>query len=164
MRTSAALVIGWVVGLTTVMPFLMWLQNIEGAHEGATRSVNPVKTATHGKASAVATVGATSRSLTCPPCDILFSKLETDSSGRRVQVVEVQERGEPKSGTSFMFEWAGGLLIHACEYLKKNFGDGSCRTGLRSNPRWHTLEECSLIFEPRRATRKGPCVCEGVER
>lgn len=62
----------------------------------------------------------------CPPCELLFRRLTTvagDNNGRRVQDVKMQERGEPKSGTGFMFHWATGSLVHACEYLKSAFGE-----------------------------------------
>eukprot|EP00752_Nemacystus_decipiens_P011502 g10214.t1 len=54
---------------------------------------------------------------TCPEsCDTLFSKLDGDSSagGQRAQHVKIQERGEPQSGLSFMFEWASETLGQVC--------------------------------------------------
>lgn len=61
--------------------------------------------------------------LVCPPCDILFTKLEpTGDGGKLVQDVKVQERGEPKSGTGFMFFWAGGTLVQTCRYLQMMYG------------------------------------------
>lgn len=70
----------------------------------------------------------------CPPCGLLFTKVveANDSNslgsgdGLRVQMIDVMERGEPKSGTGFMFEWAAGSLVHACDYLKAMFGESSC--------------------------------------
>lgn len=60
----------------------------------------------------------------CPPCDLLFSKLETSESGGKLsQFVKVQERGEPKSGTGIMYSWATAALIHACDYLQEVFGE-----------------------------------------
>lgn len=61
---------------------------------------------------------------TCPPCDSLFLKLEnTGQRGKMSQVVRVQERGEPKSGTGMMFDWATASLLRTCEYLQDNFGE-----------------------------------------
>lgn len=61
--------------------------------------------------------------LVCPQCDIFFSKLEpTGDGGKLVQDVKVQERGEPKSGTGFMFFWAGGTLVQTCRYLQMMYG------------------------------------------
>lgn len=61
----------------------------------------------------------------CPPCAPLFSKLRV-YNGRHVQNIKLMERGEPKSGTGFMFEGAGGALIHTCNYLNAAFGAHSC--------------------------------------
>lgn len=59
----------------------------------------------------------------CPPCELLFRNLErTRSDGKLTQVVKVQERGEPKSGTGMVFDWATGALIRTCDYLKHFFG------------------------------------------
>lgn len=106
----------------------------------------------------------------CPPCDLLFGKLEGNGpspsmsspgggDGRRIQHVEVEERGEPKSGTGFMFEWAMSALSHTCRYLESAFGRGSCRI------EWDFFNR-TLIFDPRLAAedRDKPCECEGVER
>lgn len=60
----------------------------------------------------------------CPPCELLFSKLERTVGGTKLsQTVHVQERGEPKSGTGVMFFWATAALIHACDYLQQHFGE-----------------------------------------
>ena len=59
----------------------------------------------------------------CPPCELLFSKLErTGSNGKLAQDVRVQERGEPKSGTGLSYDWARAALLHACDYLEELFG------------------------------------------
>ena len=58
-----------------------------------------------------------------PPCELLFSQLETTGgNGKLAQDIKVQERGEPKSGTSVSFYWASAALIHACDYLQELFG------------------------------------------
>ena len=59
----------------------------------------------------------------CPPCELFFRKLEaTGEDGKLVQEVKVQQRGEPKSGTSFMYDWATATLLRTCDYLKYLFG------------------------------------------
>lgn len=59
----------------------------------------------------------------CPPCELFFRKLEsTGRNGKLVQEVKVQQRGEPKSGTSFMYDWATATLLRTCDYLKYLFG------------------------------------------
>ena len=59
----------------------------------------------------------------CLPCDSIFSKLEPSGKGGKLfQKVQVRERGEPKSGTGFMFSWAGGTLVRTCRYLQWAFG------------------------------------------
>lgn len=60
----------------------------------------------------------------CPPCEILFRNLKrTGTNGKLVQDVKVQERGEPKSGTGIMFDWASRSLVLTCHYLQKVFGE-----------------------------------------
>lgn len=60
----------------------------------------------------------------CPPCELFFRKLEgTGDNGKLTQVVRVQERGEPKSGTGFMFDWATGALMRTCNYLQRLYGE-----------------------------------------
>ena len=60
----------------------------------------------------------------CPPCELFFRKLESSAtSGKLVQDVKVQQRGEPKSGTSFMYDWATATLIRTCDYLNQLFGE-----------------------------------------
>lgn len=60
----------------------------------------------------------------CPPCELLFRNLKRISSdGKLAQVVRVQERGEAKSGTDMMFDWATGALVRSCDYLKYFFGE-----------------------------------------
>ena len=59
----------------------------------------------------------------CLPCDSIFSKLEPSGKGGKLfQKVQVRERGEPKSGTGFMFSWAGETLVRTCRYLQWAFG------------------------------------------
>lgn len=63
----------------------------------------------------------------CPPCELLFRKLEKNKkTGKLTQVVRVQERGEPKSGTSLMLDWATGALDQACIYLQRLYGEATC--------------------------------------
>lgn len=60
----------------------------------------------------------------CPPCELLFSKLENTGTGKKLsQTVQVQERGEPKSGTRILYCWATATLIRACSYLQEQFGE-----------------------------------------
>lgn len=100
----------------------------------------------------------------CPRrCDLLFARLEDGpqgDSGARVQHVEVQERGEPKSGTGMLFEWATGALAYSCIYLQKAYGRNSCRI------EWNSYNR-TLIFDPSLAAlerREPPCSCDNVER
>lgn len=61
-------------------------------------------------ATATATPDFTDRVEGCLPCEGLFSKLEAGPNGRLSQVVEIQQRGEPKSGTTLMWAWARKTL------------------------------------------------------
>lgn len=63
----------------------------------------------------------------CPPCELFFRKLEENKeTGKLTQVVTVQERGEPKSGTGLMLDWATGALDHTCLYLQLLYGEATC--------------------------------------
>lgn len=97
----------------------------------------------------------------CPPCDHIFTRLEVDRRGHRVQDIELHERGEPKSGTGFMMDWAGESVIRACEYLKQLYGEETCSVRTRQDP---LLSECFLTFDPTKADDDAPCTCEGIER
>lgn len=60
----------------------------------------------------------------CPPCEMLFSKLErTGKNGKLTQDVRVQERGEPKSGTGIIYSWTTAALINTYDYLQGLFGE-----------------------------------------
>lgn len=86
----------------------------------------------------------------------------TDSSPQRCHF---SHAGEPKSGTGFMFEWAGNLLIHTCDYLNETFGDGSCRIHLgMSDDNIKDLREVSLTFEPNSGSNRARCSCPDVYR
>ncbi|CAM9534929.1 unnamed protein product, partial [Ectocarpus sp. 12 AP-2014] len=41
----------------------------------------------------------------CLPCEGLFKNLEETPDGKLVQKSQLQLRGEPKSGTGFMYDW-----------------------------------------------------------
>lgn len=152
MKTPQAVVLGCLLGMAILLPLLM-LQQIRTALTGPAPEAPKLRT-----------VATSSGAIVCPPCDMLFSKLEKNSRGTWEQRVHMQERGEPKSGTSFMFEWAGGLLLHACDYLNRSFGEGSCHVKLANNRRFHTLEKCSLSFEPSKAEKPGPCSCDDLAK
>lgn len=73
----------------------------------------------------------------CPPCELLFSKLEdTRGNGKLSQLVTVQERGEPKSGTGFMYFWGIASMIRTCRYLKQLYGE---------KPTWNLLDNLCAI-------------------
>lgn len=106
----------------------------------------------------------------CPSCEMFFTKLDVHQSSERTsprsQDVELRQRGEPKSGTGFAFEWGVGTLLHACEHLKQFFGEESCTTKLTTS-RHETLRDvltCSFVFEPAQAVKDARCPCPGVER
>lgn len=60
----------------------------------------------------------------CPPCELLFSKLErTGRDGKLAQDIRVQQRGEPKCGTGIIYFWVIASMKHACDYLQELFGE-----------------------------------------
>lgn len=106
------------------------------------------------------------RTIYCPPCDALFSRLKTDESGRRVQYVNMQERGEPKCGTKFMFDWAHGALLRTCDVLDGWYGGQTCHLEKQA-PTGEQLEDpeaVTLIFDPNQGGGDHPCSCHNVDR
>lgn len=97
----------------------------------------------------------------CPSsCSSLFGRLETTATGERVQDVLVSQRGEPKSGTSFMFQWGQDSLMEFCFFLDKLYGKRACRT------RWIGRKAFVLLFDPHDelVSSSRPCSCEDVDR
>lgn len=99
----------------------------------------------------------------CVPCEYLFSKLEFSSSGKRIQDVSMQERGEPKTGTGFMFGWATRALKEACDYFQTSFGQDSCRLE-DVGPEADKVGATQLTFDPSLGTSDARCSCPDVER
>lgn len=94
--------------------------------------------------------------------DLIFRKLRDGEQGiaghKNVQHVEMQVRGEPKSGTTFMYQWGVGALFRTCLHLQNAYGKETCAIG--SN-KWNV----TLSFDPSRATDgEASCVCDDVER
>lgn len=106
----------------------------------------------------------------CPPCDLFFSRLDEQPGGLygkgRVQTVEMQMRGEPKTGTTFMFHWSHVLLVKTCEYLNGFFGVGSCK--VEESGRDDTVltkpQTYTLMFDPKLGGGDGRCQCDGIKR
>ncbi|CAM9993163.1 unnamed protein product [Ectocarpus fasciculatus] len=115
----------------------------------------------------------------CPPCETMFGKLNGAD-----QHVELQLRGEPKSGTSFMFEWAVNALMVTCEELRRLYGESTCTVGWRSmfsrrKPKPVTpetalidMKEVFFVFMPSRLHGRippggpsaAPCPCSTVNK
>ena len=65
---------------------------------------------------------------------------------------------EPKSGTGFMYEWATGALGHACMYLVRAYGQGTCWV------EWEFTNR-TMVFEPDLAADgTARCPCHDVQR
>lgn len=98
----------------------------------------------------------------CPEtCSSLFGMLETPDSGEKRQDVVIHQRGEPKSGTSFMSEWSYGSLKRACIFLIDLYGEKACRW------QWdHDSLTISITFEPHheRVGQGARCQCDDVDR
>eukprot|EP00752_Nemacystus_decipiens_P008641 g7715.t1 len=126
-------------------------------------------------------------SLRCIPCDAMFRKVEETQRGTKVQNVNVQIRGEPKSGTTFMYEWAANALMVACGHIESMYGVGTCTVGfvqaytaregeiapINSNTTAKSMKRLFLDFDPKRW--RGPvssngtdvgaaCPCENLDR
>lgn len=77
-KTRMIFLFGWLSGLLMMLMMLQigWLRNMYSRDVGKTPPI--VLAADDGY---------------CPPCDLLFSQLQPNSSGRLVQRVEMQMRG-----------------------------------------------------------------------
>ncbi|CAM9337264.1 unnamed protein product [Ectocarpus sp. 13 AM-2016] len=96
----------------------------------------------------------------CLPCEGLFKNLEEAPDGKLLQKSQLQLRGEPKSGTGFMFDWAVGILQLTCKHLQGMYGLTSCRTEF-------TGEEQAVLtmtFEPSLAATGASCPCQRIRR
>ena len=93
----------------------------------------------------------------CLPCVDLFSKLEAGPDGRLSQVIEMQQRGEPKSGTTMMGNRAGFILRGACQLLGAMYGDETCTVS-------ETTKQYELLFDPQLSPAGGACSCDEIDR
>lgn len=60
----------------------------------------------------------------CLPCESFFRKLErVEENGKLSRNLKVQLRGEPKSGTGIMFDWATAAMMRACDHLQLLYGE-----------------------------------------
>lgn len=98
-----------------------------------------------------------------------------------------QIRGEPKSGTTFMYEWAANALMVACGRIERMYGMGTCKVDfewaysdrrgkiapITSSTTTKNMKRLILDFDPRRW--RGPvssngngvdaaCPCENLDR
>ena len=95
----------------------------------------------------------------CLPCVDLFSKLEAGPDGRLSQVIEMQQRGEPKSGTTMMGIRAKLILRGACQLLGAMYGDETC--ALSESTEQHEHE---LLFDPQLSPAGSACSCDEIDR
>lgn len=91
----------------------------------------------------------------CPPCEVLFGRLEHGANGKYKQSVEASLRGEPKSGTTLTMSWARNSLYWARDYLRALYGSKSC---VVENEGW------DLTFNPSLADDEAPCTCDNIEK
>lgn len=94
----------------------------------------------------------------CLPCVDLFSKLEAGADGRLSQVVEIQQRGEPKSGTHMMGNWAREVLRRTCVFLGSMYGSETCTTTTTKG------RFTQLHFNPQMSRNGSTCSCDTIDR
>lgn len=95
-------------------------------------------------------LGASSLNKACPEsCEDIFPLLQPAVRGK-VQDVEIQVRGEPKSGTGMMAEWAWDALANVCLYLERLYGKSSCNIAWLTKPDNPSMPGYphSIVFEP----------------
>lgn len=92
----------------------------------------------------------------------------------------LQLRGEPKSGTGFMYEWAVNALMFTCAELNRLYGQHACsitwrgvqsrgkKRSITRNTHITHMKEVLLVFEPANKGSQNvspaPCKCEKVDR
>lgn len=111
---------------------------------------------------------------------LLSDRFWRSSSPCLCAVLDSQVRGEAKSGTSFMYEWAVNALVVTCSWLELLFGRGACRISWKNIkgeafptvPKEATVKEIKTVlleFEPRTQRDGGSsgdaaCKCEDVDK
>ncbi|CAM9151152.1 unnamed protein product [Ectocarpus sp. 8 AP-2014] len=100
----------------------------------------------------------------CLPCEMLFARLEEAPDGKLHQSSQIELRGEPKSGTTFSWSWASGILRHTCERLQDMYGFETCRMEYMSDKHTHRRTLMRMVFEPGLARSDELCSCEGISR
>lgn len=109
----------------------------------------------------------TSLNKACPEsCEDIFPLLQPAVRGK-IQNVDIQVRGEPKSGTGMMAEWAWGSLAHACLYLERLYGKSSCSISWLTKPDNPSVPGYphSIVFEPalgKNDTTPPLCPCDSI--
>eukprot|EP00903_Cladosiphon_okamuranus_P015388 g14213.t1 len=127
-------------------------------------------------------------SLECIPCEAVFRKVGETEVGAKVHNITVQIRGEPKSGTTFMYEWAANALMVVCGHIERMYGTGTCTvsfelaytarageiTPMSSNATTKNMNQLFLDFDPKRwrglVSSNGTddvgsaCPCENLDR
>lgn len=101
----------------------------------------------------------------CPSGKLLFAEFDRSSHGMdRSRHIVMLERGELKSGTGFMFDWAANSLFHACEYLKEVFGEDNYILDevIHDRPRYN-IATSTLTFQPQKVTDGTIFTCDGIE-
>lgn len=112
-------------------------------------------------------LGASSNNGACPEsCEDIFPLLQPAARGK-VQDVEIHVRGEPKSGTGMLAEWAWDALAHVCLYLERLYGKSSCSIAWLTKPDHPSMPGYphSIVFEPalgRNDSTPPLCPCDSI--
>lgn len=93
----------------------------------------------------------------CLPCVDLFAKLEAGADGRLSQAIDMQQRGEPKSGTTVMGSWATLALRGTCDFLGAMYGSETC--SITESGALTQLE-----FIPKLSRAASTCSCDSIDR
>lgn len=80
-----------------------------------------------------------------------------------MQDIKMVERGEPKSGTTFMFEWGRAALERTCEYLKHTYGEKTCHVVTGVLAFTDHAYNTTFTFDPSLQSTHKECVCENVD-
>eukprot|EP00903_Cladosiphon_okamuranus_P020051 g18417.t1 len=93
----------------------------------------------------------------CPRCVDLFSKLESGPDGRLSQMVEIQQRAAPKSGSTMMGNRANGVLRGTCDWLNSLYGSETCTIIPTTAELWQ------MLFDPSLSTPDSACSCDEID-
>ena len=79
-------------------------------------------------------------------------------------LLDARRNREPKTGTTFMYHWVHGALMHTCNFLNRIFGGDACAVEEKDLERNGRPQKIVMTFDPHTGGRNAKCSCQGVDR